>query len=478
VPAEWRYAEVLSCFNAYMDADALGLSAMANASIYRLFPLASVYPQVKPTIDSLRARGLVLPDGRVAPRSYVAIYGGDYDSAAWLYQRLPDIWSDPARGKVPIGWAFNPNLAERAAPMMAYARRSATPADVFIAGDNGAGYLNPSYLVPPRPWSGLPSGLAAWEAHCRRFFRQWGLSLTGFLIDGNARPSAGQVLDAYGRFSPDGVIGQKTPRLGMHASMPLLRMEWDLYDAAKGAEVIASRTRAAKPEFFMYRTILWSPTDLKRMVDLVKSGPAGRDVEFVDPHTLMLLVKQFHAGPDAGKTRPVKPIIPRPGERGSLWDVRRGLEVTGHSGIVDGCDPRDMFGGTYGSLEDHATVLFADGTDAGTLHWIEWRLPFKMSLEEVRLQAHGDDNGSTNREFDEVRLSARVGGAWRQVGMVRPSHPFTFVNRDTATMWTLRLPSPVTASEFRAEFTQHAAPGLPNMGPRIREVIGIGVAAP
>ena len=33
VLGEWHYAEILSCYNAYMDADALGYSSMANASV-------------------------------------------------------------------------------------------------------------------------------------------------------------------------------------------------------------------------------------------------------------------------------------------------------------------------------------------------------------------------------------------------------------------------------------------------------------
>ncbi len=45
VPTEWKYAEILSCFNAYMDADALGLCAMANASFFQHYPLRSATPR-------------------------------------------------------------------------------------------------------------------------------------------------------------------------------------------------------------------------------------------------------------------------------------------------------------------------------------------------------------------------------------------------------------------------------------------------
>ncbi len=111
VPTEWRYAEILSCFNAYMDADALGLGAMANASFFQHYPLAEHYPQnAKPTRDSLQAQGILDAKGQIQPRCYVAHYVGDYDAAAWLYRELPRLWRDPARGTTPLSWAFNPNL--------------------------------------------------------------------------------------------------------------------------------------------------------------------------------------------------------------------------------------------------------------------------------------------------------------------------------------------------------------------------------
>ena len=107
VPTEWRYAEILSCYNAYMDADALGLGAMANASFYQHYPLAAHYPQnPKPTRASLQAQGLLDANGRIVPRVYVAHYVGDYDSAAWLYRKLPEMWRDPARGSTPVVLGF------------------------------------------------------------------------------------------------------------------------------------------------------------------------------------------------------------------------------------------------------------------------------------------------------------------------------------------------------------------------------------
>ena len=208
-----------------MDADALGLGAMANASFYQHYPLAAHYPQnPKPTRVSLIAQGLLDANGRILPRVYVAHYVGDYDAAAWLYRKLPEMWRDPARGSTPLSWAFNPNLCERFPLGMAWARERRTTNDWFVAGDSGAGYLNPGFLTPPRVHSGLPSGLAAWEKHCARLYKQWDITLTGFVIDGYARGLSPEGLDAYARFSPDGIVAQKIGLQGVHKGMPYLRM--------------------------------------------------------------------------------------------------------------------------------------------------------------------------------------------------------------------------------------------------------------
>jgi hypothetical protein len=59
---------------------------------------------------------------------------------SWLYKAVPAFFTDKTRGQVPLGWAFDPNLADRAPQVLVYAYRHATPRDTFIAGDSGAGY--------------------------------------------------------------------------------------------------------------------------------------------------------------------------------------------------------------------------------------------------------------------------------------------------------------------------------------------------
>jgi len=291
VESEWRYAEILSCFNAFMNADAAGLHAMANASFFAHYPLEAQYRQRNlPTSEGLSARGHV-SDGKVAPKHYVAIYVGDYDSAAWLYQMLPQVWDDPARGSIPLGWAFNPVLQERFPVGLAYTRKTASLMDTFVMGDSGVGYLNPGYLTPPRKWSGLPSGLDTWEAFSKPYIDRWDLRVTGFVIDGFTPAMSDESKEAYARMSPAGVVAQKVPKVSFVKGVPFLRMGADL-DGAKidiAARQISDECQGEGPTFHIYRTILWPASKHRELFEKVRK--LNPNVEFVEPHALFLLMK-------------------------------------------------------------------------------------------------------------------------------------------------------------------------------------------
>lgn len=299
VPTEWKYAEILSCFNAYMDADALGYSAMANASFYQHYPLPKRIPQnPKPTAASLKKRGILDKDGRIVPKRYVAHYVGDYDSAAWLYWSIPKVWMDEERGKVPLSWAFNPNLAERMPLCMAWTRATRTENDFFIAGDSGAGYLNPGLLSEPRWHSDLPSGVAVWERHCKKYFEQWDISVTGFVIDGFGPGLPEEGLDAYARFSPDGIVAQKIPLQGIHKGMPYTRMRTDLSrDAREAARAIVGLTGGRTPQFVVARSILMSPSWYLEVSEELERI-AGDEIQVVDLYTLFWLIREAESDPE------------------------------------------------------------------------------------------------------------------------------------------------------------------------------------
>jgi hypothetical protein len=284
VPTEWKFVEILSGYDAYLDADALGLCAMANASFFSHQPLTE-YPEEKP-----KDLAPYLVDGKVAPKQYVTFYVGDWDSAAWMYQMLPSLWGDAGRGSFPMGWAFNPELAARFPAGFWYTRATRTANDSFVAGDSGAGYVNPSLLAAPRP-SGMPDAVALWERHNRRWYDQFGLGITGFVIDGYAPPMPDSVLDAYARFSPKGTVAQKVPPLSLHDGMPLIRMSDDLGGSPEdAAKTIASRLPETGPTFHVFRAILKKPSWYAGVVSALKKERP--DAVVLDPYTFMALAKR------------------------------------------------------------------------------------------------------------------------------------------------------------------------------------------
>jgi hypothetical protein len=280
-----------------MDADALGINAMANASFYQHYPLAARYLQnPKPTLASLQAQGLVDAGGRIVPRAYVAFYVGDYDSSAWLYQKLPAMWSDPARGSVPLSWGIDPNLCKRFPLGMAYAWMNRSKMDWFVAGDSGAGYLNPAFLLPPRPESGLPSGLPAWVEQCTSLYKQWSITLTGYVADGFSTGLPPALMDAYSQFSHDGMVEKRNALQGICNGMPFLRMGSKMNvppmkgSPEEAAAEILPLAGGPTPSFSVFRTVLRTPTWHAQVVEDLRRE-AGDRVKVVDLYSLLWLVR-------------------------------------------------------------------------------------------------------------------------------------------------------------------------------------------
>lgn len=294
VPAEWTCTELLTAYNAYLDADALDLSSMANASFFAHLPLRAKYPQQRPlSVDSLRERGFLDEEGVVVPRNYYAHYVGDYDSAAWLYWNLPRLWTDETRGRLPLSWSFNPNLADRFPVGMAWTRATATENDSFVTGDSGAGYVNPRNLSEPRPYSGYPSAVALWEEHCRRHFRRWDIDTVGFIIDGNTDYMLPDAWDSYARIAPGGIVLHRSAEnQGVHNGMPYIRTAGDLTrgPASEAARQIQQQLSSDRPNFLCFRSVLMPPAwyvEIEQELD----GMGRGDAVLVDIRTLLQLLK-------------------------------------------------------------------------------------------------------------------------------------------------------------------------------------------
>ncbi len=303
VPTEWEFSRVISAYNAFKDADAIGYGALANASFWQHFPLEERYEQQWVTRDELKQRGYLTEEGKVNvnDREFMIFYVGDYDASSWITQRTPTIWDHPDRGKLPLMWAISPVLQRRAPMVMHNFRKSATENDYFVAADNGAGYLMPGMLQEPRDISGLPCGLDVWANHCKPFYDKWGLTITGFVIDGHAPGLSPKGLDCYASFSPNGIVPQKVPLTLQHGNMPVLRSDEDIQQKPKEAALrIAQRVEERPIPFHWFRNILKTPGwYVEVMEELEKINPR---VELLDAPTFFELYRIWlQDNPEAAK---------------------------------------------------------------------------------------------------------------------------------------------------------------------------------
>eukprot|EP01062_Namystynia_karyoxenos_P015563 TRINITY_DN15648_c0_g1_i2.p1 TRINITY_DN15648_c0_g1~~TRINITY_DN15648_c0_g1_i2.p1 ORF type:complete len:465 (+),score=139.35 TRINITY_DN15648_c0_g1_i2:561-1955(+) len=314
VETEWETMQFTSAYNVFDDGDACCVGSMANAAFYQHHPLPERFVQnAVPTVQDLQARGLLGADGRPLPLAYAAYYAGDYDSAAWLYNQLRDKWDDPRRGEVPIGWAIDSELSMRFPVIYPYLYQTRTANDWFVSGDSGAGYLNPSRLFPGangrRGESNVTeAGDAAWKAWCTRWYNQFNLSFTGFLINGDAGAFTDESLRLYESFSPGGVVittGVDPTGARKHqgaawltaGGMPVMHHVTDLPAATKdAAEVVKNIVRgdaamraSGKPTFYVLRNILKTASYMADVAQQAKGLDSS--IRFVDPYSLGLLAK-------------------------------------------------------------------------------------------------------------------------------------------------------------------------------------------
>lgn len=301
VQTEWEHVRICSAYNVYLDADALHLSAIANASLTQHMPLPERFAQPLPPMpDELRHFALLDGDGRVAPKNYIMHYVGDYDAAAWTMNALPLFWRKPGRGSAPMCWSVNPNLALRARPMFWWFFETRTANDHLIAGDCGAGYINATQMFPPRDPSGLPGEPETFQRHCAPWYQRFDINYTGFLIQGRAGNITPEAERLYLPFSVNGVMVQYerwTEPLHLQDRMPVFVLECDIgHGIETDARMIVERLKSGAPNFLMFRSVLKSPEYYLALNEEVEKLAAGKfDIEFCSADDMAYLAR-VHLG--------------------------------------------------------------------------------------------------------------------------------------------------------------------------------------
>lgn len=287
VAAEWKFADIISRYNIQKDADAYGLVGLSNASVYQHEKLI----ELKQSNEKGNNGKTYDPNTK-----YIAFYMGDYDAGAWTAGALPVLWNDPKRGELPLAWAPVPGLSKRVPQVFNYLYETATANDYFVAGDNGAGYLNPMMLLEENRPEGLPDYLHVWEAYNKKYYEQHDLDITGFLISGNSTKVDKRVQEAYSRFSPAGVgnnaefdetVVNGTPFFKVQDTL-LSPITADSHALANELSNIFTR----KQQFTFLRTILFKPATIVDAVEEVRSLHPELKFEVVDPYTFFRFYKE------------------------------------------------------------------------------------------------------------------------------------------------------------------------------------------
>lgn len=164
----------------------------------------------------------------------------------------------------------------------------------------------------------------------------------------------------------------------------------------------------------------------------------------------------------------------------NLW---QGATVTAASPLIFSAplaEAEEMFGAVYGGTEPGNT-LFADGYDAGTVHWVEFNTDQAITLDAIRLQAAHDYLYSTYylRSINHMTLLAKSDGSATydqvlvdmDITVPYGDQPGNMLTEYNLLDLQIDLAAQTTARYFRVEFTQ--AGGTAWGGPRIQELIAI-----
>jgi len=235
-----------------------------------------------PAPDRLRQPPLrALPLG---PMVYVSFTLGEGDNLQYDQHRMFQLWQDPARGMVPIGWTISPLLIEAAPSWAQYYYRTATENDEFIAGPSGAGYGYPS-LWPA-------DLLAVYLQRTRQMMARMDLRTVQIFDVGPGQQVADQrILQRYVREAqPGGILhgsSGRVPGWRVVAGVPTVANIGLVHHVDEALALIArAANHGERPCLLSLFVLAWrmGPSDLRHVVERL---PA--DVVAVRPTELLQL---------------------------------------------------------------------------------------------------------------------------------------------------------------------------------------------
>ncbi len=171
-----------------------------------------------------------------------------------------------------------------------------------------------------------------------------------------------------------------------------------------------------------------------------------------------------------------------------LWEHTNLKSISGSEVINYGAnaqsDLRNMFGYVSPGLERGVT-LFADGSSAGTMHFVEWETKEPVTIKSFQLSASHDsgplgpsapdeERDARHRGFSRVTLQYWDAGVWKTFYETSTGNPYGQGEKGNYLIIKQNVPEFAT-SRFRAEFIQYGDDLKSATGPRVIELDGYGV---
>lgn len=288
VPGEWNFVQLLTSYNMVNDADAA--FGIANASFF----------QHMPKIPKEECRWSYPKPLELEPKTtYIAFMMMDYDGSAWLNQAAVSIYTDEARGRIPLNWCINPVLNERVPHAFRYMAENRTEKDFFGIESDGTGYVSPYYLQPGvRTGRIQSSGLKEFEQYASALRERFGYRHTAFYISTQLDEP---WLKMAARLNPQGFgTNLQVPPGLMVAGAPVVRLRDCHVSMVRDGrfermldEVYARSAAGDDPRLEVWRCILLTPTQIATAVEKMDRKYPDAKVRIVDWPNLLRLKKQY-----------------------------------------------------------------------------------------------------------------------------------------------------------------------------------------
>ena len=247
---------------------------------------ASVFSGVRAPVKAYQPAGSVPQLGN---KIYLSLTMVEGDNIQYDQHRLRQIWDDPVRGQVPLGWSISVLLLDIAPAMLSYFQQTQTANDLLVAGPSGAGYTYPVMW----PASALPKYMQRSGAYMQRTGMK---TLFAYNRDNSTDiPLSAGIVDLYKSNFPglQGIVYnyESSSQASVIDGLPVATL-LGVNDAQSGITeltTIAQSWNGAAPLFVAAGLESWNmmPSDAKTLVDSL-----GSQFEVVRPDVFFKLLLQ------------------------------------------------------------------------------------------------------------------------------------------------------------------------------------------